>query len=58
MEVTHFQVRDLGQVEGAAKLEVFLRFPLKVSDFDYRLAFDSVRCSDCTRISAPAGGVR
>ena len=42
MEVAHFLIKNLGPVEGAEKLGVFLRFPLIVSDFDYRSALDSV----------------
>ena len=42
MELAHFLVKNLGPVEGAEKLGLFLRFPLTISDFDYRAALDSV----------------
>ena len=42
MELAHFLVKNLGPVDGGEKLGLFLRFPLAISDFDYRAALDSV----------------
>ena len=42
MELAHFLVKNLGPVDGGEKLDLFLRFPMVVSDFDYRSALDSV----------------
>ena len=42
MELAHFLIKNLGPVDGGEKLGVFLRFPLVISDFDYRNALDSV----------------
>lgn len=42
MELAHFLIKNLGPIEGGEKLGVFLRFPLVISDFDYRNALDSV----------------
>ncbi len=42
MELAHFLIKNLGPVDGGEKLGVFLRFPLIISDFDYRNALDSV----------------
>jgi predicted nucleic acid-binding protein len=42
MEVAHFLIKNLGPVDGGEKLGVFLRFPLAISEFDYRGALDSV----------------
>ena len=42
MEVAHFLVKNLGPIEGAEKLGVFLGFPFSVVDLDYRGALDSV----------------
>ncbi len=42
MELAHFLVKNLGPVEGGEKLGLFLRFPLSVSDFDYRSSLDAV----------------
>ncbi len=42
MELAHFLVKNLGPVDGGEKLGVFLRFPLAISEFDYRTALDSV----------------
>jgi len=42
MELAHFLVKNLGPVDGGEKLGLFLRFPLAISDFDYRATLDSV----------------
>jgi predicted nucleic acid-binding protein len=42
IEVAHFLIKNLGPVNGAEKLGLFLRFPLVVSDFDYRSSLDAV----------------
>ena len=42
MELAHFLVKNLGPVDGGERLGVFLRFPLIVSEFDFRSALDSV----------------
>lgn len=42
MEVAHFLIKNLGPVDGGEKVGLFLRFPLVVSDFDFRSALDSV----------------
>ena len=42
MELAHFLVKNLGPVDGGEMLGLFLRFPMVVSDFDYRDALDSV----------------
>lgn len=42
MELAHFLVKNLGPVEGGEKLGLFLRFPMAVSDFDYRSSLDAV----------------
>jgi uncharacterized protein len=42
MEVAHFLIKNLGPVNGAEKLGLFLRFPLVISDFDYRSSLDAV----------------
>ena len=42
MEVAHFLVKNLGPVTGAEKLGLFLRFPLLMSDFDYRSSLDAI----------------
>lgn len=42
MELGHFLVKNLGPVDGGEKLGTFLRFPLLISDFDYRNALDSL----------------
>lgn len=42
MELAHFLIKNLGPVNGGDKLGLFLRFPLVISDFDYRSALDSV----------------
>lgn len=41
MELAHFLIKNLGPVEGGEKLALFLRFPLVISDFDYRSSLDS-----------------
>jgi len=42
MELAHFLVKNLGPVDGGERLGVFLRFPLIISEFDFRSALDSV----------------
>jgi predicted nucleic acid-binding protein len=42
MELAHFLVKNLGPVDGGERLGLFLRFPLVISDFDYRSALDSI----------------
>ncbi len=42
MELAHFLIKNLGPVDGGEKLGLFLRFPLVISDFEYRSALDSV----------------
>ena len=42
MELAHFLIKNLGPVGGGEKLGVFLRFPLLISDLDYRSTLDSV----------------
>ena len=42
MEVAHFLIKNLGPVNGAEKLGLFLRFPLVMSDFDYRSSLDAI----------------
>jgi predicted nucleic acid-binding protein len=42
MELAHFLVKNLGPLDGGEKLGVFLRFPLLISDFDYRSMLDSL----------------
>jgi len=42
MELAHFLIKNLGPVEGGEKLGLFLRFPLAISDFEYRSALDAV----------------
>ncbi len=42
MELAHFLVKNLGPVDGGEKLALFLRFPLVISDFQYRDALDAV----------------
>ena len=42
MELAHFLVKNLGPINGAEKLGLFLRFPLVISNFDYKGALDSV----------------
>jgi len=41
MELAHFLIKNLGPVVGGEKLGLFLRFPLVISDFDYRSALDA-----------------
>jgi len=42
MELAHFLIKNLGPVNGGEKLSLFLRFPLVVSDFEYRSALDAL----------------
>jgi predicted nucleic acid-binding protein len=42
MEVSHFLIKNLGPVEGGEKVRIFLRFPLAVSDFDYRDPLEAI----------------
>jgi predicted nucleic acid-binding protein len=42
MELAHFLIKNLGPVSGGEKLALFLRFPLVISDFDYRNVLESV----------------
>jgi predicted nucleic acid-binding protein len=42
MELAHFLIKNLGPVDGGERLGLFLRFPLVISDFDYRSALDSI----------------
>lgn len=42
MELAHFLIRNLGPVEGAEKLALFLRFPLVISDFGFRDSLDAI----------------
>lgn len=42
IELAHFLIKNLGPVDGAEKLGLFLHFPLVISDFEYRSALDSV----------------
>ncbi len=42
MELAHFLIKNLGPVSGGEKLALFLRFPLVISDFDYRSVLESV----------------
>ena len=42
MEVAHFLIKNLGPVNGGEKLGLFLRFPLTVSDFDYRSSLEAI----------------
>jgi predicted nucleic acid-binding protein len=42
MELAHFLIKNLGPVEGAEKLALFLRFPLVISDFDFRGSLDAI----------------
>ena len=42
MEVAHFLIKNLGPVNGGEKLGLFLRFPLVISDFDYRSSLDAI----------------
>ncbi|QQG49277.1 MAG: type II toxin-antitoxin system VapC family toxin [archaeon] len=42
MELGHFLIKNLGPVEGGERLGLFLRFPLVISDFEYRSALDSL----------------
>jgi len=41
MELAHFLIKSLGPIKGGEKLGVFLRFPLVISDFDYKDALHS-----------------
>ena len=41
MELAHFLIKNLGPVDGGEKLGLFLRFPLVISDFEYRSALDA-----------------
>lgn len=41
MELAHFLIKNLGPVGGGEKLGLFLRYPLVISDFDYRSALDA-----------------
>ena len=42
MELAHFLVKNLGPVSGGEKLALFLRFPLVISDIDYRSVLESI----------------
>lgn len=42
MELAHFLIKNLGPVNGGEKLGLFLRFPLIISDFEYRGALDAI----------------
>lgn len=42
MELAHFLVKNLGPVDGGAKLGVFLGYPFSVVDLDYETALESV----------------
>jgi predicted nucleic acid-binding protein len=42
MELAHFLVRSLGPPIGGAKLDQFLRFPLIITDFDYKHALSAI----------------
>ncbi len=42
MEVAHFLIKNLGPVEGAEKVDVFLRIPEVIIDLDYALATRSI----------------
>ena len=56
IELAHFLIKNLGPVDGGEKLGLFLRFPLVVSDFDYRSALDSAEM--LKRYSHLGGGGR
>jgi uncharacterized protein len=42
MELAHFLIKNLGPVSGGEKLALFLRFPLVISDVDYRSVLESI----------------
>lgn len=42
MELAHFLVKSLGAPLGGEKMDEFLRFPLVITDFDYRHALGAI----------------
>lgn len=42
MELAHFLVKSLGAPIGGEKMDEFLRFPLVITDFDYRHALGAI----------------
>jgi uncharacterized protein len=42
MELAHFLIKSLGPVSGGEKLALFLRFPLVISDIDYKSVLESI----------------
>src|SRR3989338_11337371 len=42
IEVAHFLIKNLGPVIGRKKMDAFLDFPMRIVDFDYKQAKDSI----------------
>ena len=42
MELSHFLIKNLGPIQGAEKLSLFLSYPLVIDDLNYEGVLDSI----------------